>query len=237
MTTAFQRLHPKLQETLWRLKWEELRPIQVAAIEHFANNGGDALITAPTAGGKTEAAFLPVLSAIMDDPAGGVRALYVCPLKALINDQFARIERLCETLEIPVHRRHGDVAEGERKRLSDAPSGVLIITPESIEALFLRRPHVIRLWFSRLDFIVIDELHVFLESVRGAQLASLLARIERRIERRPTRIGLSATLGDPSGACQWLADRGKPAQWIQAEHEPFELRLGVWGSWLDISAD
>src|SRR5436190_20899241 len=107
MASSFDLLHPTVQRKLWDLRWTELRPIQDEAIRHLLLGGGDAVIAAPTAGGKTEAAFLPVLSAIADSPTGSVRAMYIGPLKALINDQFGRVERLCERMEMPVCKWHG----------------------------------------------------------------------------------------------------------------------------------
>jgi len=107
-TSAFQRLHPTIQEELYRMKWTTLRPIQVDAIHAVLGGAGHLIISAMTAGGKTEAAFLPILSEIVEDYTGSIRALYVGPLKALINDQFRRLEELCEHAEIPVHKWHGD---------------------------------------------------------------------------------------------------------------------------------
>src|SRR5215472_10999316 len=107
---AFTRLHPKLREALYRMRWTRLRPIQVDAIHEILDGTGDLILSARTAAGKTEAAFLPILSQIVDDHQGGVRAVYAGPLKALINDQFLRLERLCEATEIAVHKWHGDVS-------------------------------------------------------------------------------------------------------------------------------
>src|SRR3984885_3913921 len=163
MTQAFRLLHPTVQRKLWDMKWTELRQIQVDAIEHLL--GGtptDCIISSPTASGKTEAAFLPVLSAIADEPTGGVRAIYIGPLKALINDQFGRVEQLCERMEMPVHRWHGDVDAGAKKAVLAAPSGVLLITPESLEAMFVLRPTQLPAMFGHLAYVVIDEMHAFL---------------------------------------------------------------------------
>ncbi|MBK9031562.1 MAG: DEAD/DEAH box helicase [Myxococcales bacterium] len=210
MADAFGRLHRNVQRKLHDMRWTSLNAIQVEAIEHLlGHEPSDCVIAAPTAGGKTEAAFLPVLSAIADDPGGGVRAMYVGPLKALINDQFRRVEDLCERMEMPVHRWHGDVAHAQRKALLSSPAGVLLITPESLEAMFILRPtHMPRL-FARLAYVVIDEMHAFLGSVRGAQLISQLHRLRVRAGTDPLRIGLSATLGDPQAARRWLRPDGR----------------------------
>ncbi len=201
MAKAFDLLHPGMQRRLWDMKWTELRPIQTEAIQLLC--GGthtDCIIASPTASGKTEAAFLPVLSMIADDAEGGVRAMYIGPLKALINDQFGRLEQLCTRMEMPVHRWHGDVDETARKALLKTPSGILLITPESLEAMFVLRPTQLPSIFSRLSFVVIDEMHAFLGSVRGAQLLSQLHRLRMRTGADAIRIGLSATVGSPEDA-------------------------------------
>jgi ATP-dependent Lhr-like helicase len=201
---AFTRLHPKLQEALYRMRWTRLRPIQVDAIHEVLDGDGDLIISARTAAGKTEAAFLPILSRIVDDHQGGVRAVYAGPLKALINDQFLRLERLCAEAEIAVHKWHGDVNRAAKRRLLDAPSGVLLITPESIESLFVNHPHALSRVFARLGFFVIDELHSFLGNERGAHLRSLMTRLSAKSQNPVRRVGLSATLGAPEAARRWL---------------------------------
>ena len=178
--SAFQRLHPIIQEELYRMKWTALRPIQVDAIHAILGSDAHLIISAMTAGGKTEAAFLPILSDIVEDYSSSVRALYVGPLKALINDQFRRLEELCEHAEIPVHKWHGDVGQSKKHGVLKSPGGVLLITPESIESLFINHPDKLDKLFSHLTYIVIDELHAFLDTERGAQLRSLLARLAQR---------------------------------------------------------
>ena len=232
MSQAFQLLHPTVQRKLWDMKWTELRQIQVDAIDHLI--GGtptDCIIASPTASGKTEAAFLPVLSAIADEPAGGVRAMYVGPLKALINDQFGRIEQLCERMEMPVCRWHGDVDDGPRKALLARPAGILLITPESLEAMFVLRSARLPSLFGRLAYVVIDETHAFLGSQRGAQLISQLHRLRVRTGADPIRIGLSATLGDPVAACRWLRRDGRPVRLIESKAGGSEIKLKLRGYW------
>jgi ATP-dependent Lhr-like helicase len=206
-SAAVGRLHTRLQEVLYRMRWTELRRIQVEALGEILDGDGDLIIAAQTASGKTEAAFLPILSRMAGDAEGGVRAIYAGPLKALINDQFQRLERLCELAEIPVHRWHGDVSAADKTRLLDQPSGVLLITPESIESLFVNHPRALPSVFARLSFAVIDELHVFLGSERGIHLKSLLARLSAKSKERVRTIGLSATLGDMEVARRWLRPR------------------------------
>jgi len=203
-TAAFELLHPDIQRWIYREGWTELRDIQGDAIFAIVNGGVDVLISAPTAAGKTEAAFLPLLSRVLDGDKPGIRILYVGPLKALINDQFGRLEKLCEDLAISVNPWHGDVSANQKERVRKAPSGVVLITPESLEALFVNHGGRIPGMFSGLEAIVVDETHSFVGTERGAQLRSLLHRLESTIGRRVDRIGLSATLGDPGIAAEYL---------------------------------
>lgn len=228
MATAFQRLAPAIQHALWDMNWTQLYGLQVEAINTWLDRPNDILLMANTAAGKTEAAFLPILSALApDEGAGSVRALYIGPLKALINDQFRRLEDLCVRAHIPVHRWHGDVSSQQKKRLLQGPNGVLLITPESMESLLMRHGRCFRQLFSRLEAIVIDELHVFLDTARGRQLRSQLARLDaiRRDLPRARRLGLSATIGDAELASAWLSeDPEQPPVVIQsARTNPIEL--------------
>ncbi|WP_437755051.1 DEAD/DEAH box helicase [Sorangium sp. So ce1389] len=229
MASAFDLLHEGVRRRLWEMKWTALRPIQDLAIEHLMADRGDCVIAAPTAGGKTEAAFLPILSRIADDAAGGVRAMYIGPLKALINDQFARLADLCARLTIPVHRWHGDVGAAQRRALLARPSGVLLITPESLEAMFVLRPTQMPSIFARLAYVVIDEMHAFIGSVRGAQLKSQLYRLRERCGCDPVRVGLSATLGDPEAACAWLRPDGAAATYVTDPDAERSLQILVRG--------
>lgn len=207
MTSAFERLHPDIKRVLWDMKWESLRDLQVDAINSWFDKTVDLILMANTASGKTEAAFLPILSMLAPDRGGGsVRALYVGPLKALINDQFRRIEDLCKRAEIPVYRWHGDVGANKKHELLNTPAGMLLITPESLEALLMRRGREVRRVFSKLEAIVIDEMHCFLDSERGRQLCSQMRRIDAIRADLPSarRIGLSATIGDTERAKHWL---------------------------------
>ncbi|MGE3108814.1 MAG: DEAD/DEAH box helicase [Phycisphaerales bacterium] len=206
--SAFDQLAVGMQRQLYRMGWTELRPIQVDAIREYFASDGSLLIMADTAGGKTEAAFLPLLSAVSAEPTGSVRAVYVGPLKALINDQFRRLEDLCSYLEIPVSRWHGDVGAAHKSSLLREPAGVLLITPESLESLLINRTSHLGRLFGGLRAIVIDEVHAFLESERGLHLASLISRLRRyQNESEPPfrTIGLSATVGDPAVARRFLA--------------------------------
>ncbi len=132
----------------------------------------------------------------MPSPRPGVRVLYLAPLKALINDQHDRLSALRERLDIPVHRWHGDVPGSKKSAVLKRPGGILLITPESLEALFVTRGPAVAGLLAGLEYVVVDELHAFLGTERGAQLRSLLHRTELALRRRVPRIGLSATLGD-----------------------------------------
>ncbi|MEM9166398.1 MAG: DEAD/DEAH box helicase [Planctomycetota bacterium] len=237
---AFELLDRRVQRQLYAMRWPSLRPIQVDAVRAYAGGAAHMLLMAETAAGKTEAAFLPVLSSIADEPTGSVRAMYVGPLKALINDQFARVDTLCTHLEMPVHRWHGDVSQSQKDTLTRGPGGVLLITPESIESLLLNRTSRLDALFGGLRAVVIDELHAFLDGVRGAHLASLLARLNRyrRPGEPPTRrIGLSATIGDRRIGQRFLCpDDPDAVAVIQDEAEAPELRMLVHGYDVDALA-
>jgi ATP-dependent Lhr-like helicase len=202
---AFSLLHPGVQKAIFRRGWNELHPIQVEAIHAMLGGSGHLLICAQTAGGKTEAAFLPVISKLAAHPRPSVQALYIGPLIALINDQFSRLESLCGDVEVPVHRWHGAATATEKRKLRDSPGGILLITPESLESNFINYGVHLRRIYADLDFVVIDELHSFLSSVRGVHLRSLLARLSAATGRKPRVVGLSATLGDPLGARAFIA--------------------------------
>ncbi|MDR1210787.1 MAG: DEAD/DEAH box helicase, partial [Spirochaetaceae bacterium] len=200
----YSRLAPFVREYIYEQKWKELRGIQEAAIEAVFDGSGSILIASGTASGKTEAAFFPVISLLSQKSAASTGVLYIGPLKALINDQFERLSPLLDRGNIPVWRWHGDVGEDHKRRFLENPSGILQITPESLEALLLRCSTKIAALFRDLAFIIIDEVHAFMDSPRGAQLLCQLARIEEAAGCRPRRIGLSATLGDYDAARQWL---------------------------------
>ena len=228
---AFERLHPKIQRWIWDKGWEDLRTVQEEAVDPILHESGDVIITAPTAGGKTEAAFLPILTRVAERPAPGVRVLYISPLRALINDQFDRLEDLGERLGIRFHRWHGDVPSSSKQRVLADPAGVLLITPESLEALFVLRGSQVPQFLCGLAYVVVDELHSFIGTERGAQLLSLIHRVELAVGRRVPRVALSATLGDMSLAASALRPRDAAQVRIiaDASGEGNELRLAVRG--------
>ena len=134
-----------------------------------------------------------------------VGAIYIGPLKALINDQFMRLNELCEEAHIPVWHWHGDVAQSHKSRMLKNSSGILQITPESLEAMLLHKHALIPKLFGDLRFIVIDEIHSLMRGDRGGQTICLIERLCRMAGADPRRIGLSATIGDPTAAGEFLS--------------------------------
>ncbi|ADY55222.1 DEAD/DEAH box helicase domain protein [Syntrophobotulus glycolicus DSM 8271] len=201
---AFEKLAPFIQDYIYRNNWEELREVQVAACDVILHTDNNLLIATPTASGKTEAAFLPVITELYHKPSSSVGVLYIAPLKALINDQFVRIEELLEEAYIPVTKWHGDASQSLKNKLLKNPKGIMQTTPESLEAMLMKRKQQAMKLFSDLRFIIIDEVHHFIGEDRGVQLLSLLERLQNLIGFSPRRIGLSATLGDGPAAEQWL---------------------------------
>ena len=193
---AFSRYAPFIQEYIFRQGWEKLRAVQVAAADAIFNSEDNVLISASTASGKTEAAFFPVLTLREENPLASVGAIYIAPLKALINDQFTRMTDLCEPAGIRVWRWHGDVGQSQKAKLLKHPSGILQITPESLEALMLHKHAMIPALFRDLRFVIIDEVHSLLRGDRGGQTLCLIERLSDLSGANPRRIGLSATIGD-----------------------------------------
>ncbi|MGJ8724618.1 MAG: DEAD/DEAH box helicase [Roseibacillus sp.] len=228
MADSFSRLARPIQEFLWEQKWPSLRPIQSKSIEHFSASTDDLIIAASTASGKTEAAFLPLLSDLCENPSGGISALCVAPLKALINDQFERISGIAAHADIQVHRWHGDVLASAKAKLRSKPSGVLLITPESLESCFINYGNKLPQMFGLTRYIVIDELHDFLGDVRGTHLSSLLSRVIEISTERPRHIGLSATLASFDSARAFLhPDSPDRVSLIQDEAGSNELKIGL----------
>jgi ATP-dependent Lhr-like helicase len=230
-------LDTRIQRWVWQKGWTGLRDAQEEAIPALLEAANDVIIAAATASGKTEAAFLPVLSKLVGSGEEMGVALYISPLKALINDQWGRLDQLCEELDIPVVPWHGDIAQSRKRKFMSRPQGVLLITPESLEAQFVRRGHEIRRFFGELQYVVVDELHAFIGSDRGKQLQSLMQRIEYAIERRVTRVGLSATLGDPLLAAAFLRPDGPSAQIIESKAAAQELRVQLRGYRIELATE
>lgn len=232
--TAYDLYHPSVRRWIYDSGWDRLRDIQVRAAAPVLV-GRDLLIAAPTASGKTEAAWLPICSALVrrreeGESEPGVQALFILPLKALINDQYDRLTELCYRLEIPVHRWHGDVPASRKSLVTRAPDGVLLITPESVEAMFVNHGSRVGRIVGDLRYTVIDELHSFVGTERGAQLQSLLHRIELSVGRGVPRVALSATLGDVTSAAEFLRPgRGSSVAVVSSHDDAGEVRLQLRG--------
>lgn len=228
-SASFFLLDERIQRFIWAEGWDSLRDAQEKAIPLIVNADKDVIVAAATAAGKTEAAFLPALTHLLRlEPLRLI--VYISPLKALINDQFGRLDRLCEQLEIPVWPWHGDISSSDKARFLAKRQGVLLITPESLEATLCHRGTSIGAVFDGLAFFIIDELHAFIGSERGKQLQSLMHRIERVIGRQVPRVGLSATLGDMRLAADFLRPgRGDSIALVESKSAHSELRILVKG--------
>jgi len=220
----FYRLAPFIQEYIYEHGWTELRAVQVEACRAIFGTHGHLLLATGTASGKTEAAFLPVLTLLHENPPHTIGALYIGPLKALINDQFFRLDDLLKEADIPVWHWHGDVPQSHKRKLLDDPRGVLQITPESLESMLINRRTYLPRLFEDLRFVIIDEVHAFMGSDRGRQVICQLQRLSRFTRRSPRRIGLSATLGDYSLAEAWLAS-GTDRQVVTPRVEDGQQRI------------
>jgi len=201
---TFQKLAPFIQDYIYRERWDNLRDIQVGACDVIFNTDDNLLLSSGTASGKTEAAFLPVLTKLVEEPSKSLGVLYISPLKALINDQFNRLEGLLQESRIPVTKWHGDASRSDKNKLLKNPQGIMQTTPESLEAMLMHRKSEAIKLFSDLKYIIIDEVHYFMSEDRGAQLLCILERIQKLTNNVPVRIGLSATLGDYALAEKWL---------------------------------
>lgn len=228
-SSSFHLLDEGIQRFIWAEGWESLRDAQEEAIPLIVKGDRDVIVAAATAAGKTEAAFLPALTRLLQSDEAGL-IVYISPLKALINDQFGRLDRLCEQLEVPVWPWHGDISASTKTRFVAKRNGVLLITPESLEALLCNRGTSVGAVFARLTFFVVDELHAFIGAERGKQLQSLMHRIERVVSRRVPRIGLSATLGDMGLAAEFLRPgHGSEVSMVVSRSSGAELKILVKG--------
>lgn len=226
----FGKFPPFIKEYIYSHGWTSLRPIQLAAARVILEESGHLLLSSSTASGKTEAAFFPILTKILEKPSAtpSVRVLYVAPLKSLINDQFWRMEEVLRQSGVPVTHWHGDVGRSHKEKLLKTPEGILQITPESLEAMLMKRSNDIPRLFSCLDFVVIDEIHALIGTDRGNQVMCQLSRLSRLIGHEPRRIGLSATVGDTDTAAAWLgAGTGMPVSVPKSEREALHWMIGM----------
>lgn len=230
---VFESLHPTVQKWIWRQGWNSLRKVQEEAAPTLLSEDSDLIIAAATAGGKTEAAFLPILSRLLGPDVStecdGL-VLYISPLKALINDQFQRLELMTEGMEIPVVPWHGDINRKDKQQFLKKSQGILLITPESLESILVNHGHRAARLFQALRYLVVDELHAFIGVERGMQLQSLMHRVEFAIRRRVPRVGLSATLGDMSLAGEFLRPGGSDGvKQVISQEDSGGLKLQIRG--------
>ncbi|MDI6049001.1 DEAD/DEAH box helicase [Flavobacterium sp. XS2P24] len=205
---SFELLSEPIRKFIRDKGWEELRPIQTAAIAKILASDDNFILASRTASGKTEAAFLPILSKV-DFNESGVQVLYISPLIALINDQFYRVGELCKNLDVDVVKWHGEANKTVKDKLLKNPKGIVLITPESLEAMFANKPFNVKQLFSNLKYVVIDEIHSFIGTDRGIQLKSILSRLQQVNSKSFSIVGLSATIGDYDEAKKFTGDESK----------------------------
>ncbi len=203
---VFSKFPDFIKEYIYSHGWSELREIQLEAARVIFETDKNLLLSSSTASGKTEAAFFPIISDLIDHPSESksVSVLYIAPLKALINDQFFRLDEVLDMSGIPLTHWHGDVSSSHKNKLIKNPCGILQITPESLESMLINRYNDIPRLFSALRYVVIDEIHCMIGSDRGSQVLCQLSRLGRIIGYHPRRVGLSATLGSADVAARWL---------------------------------
>lgn len=207
--SAFARFPPRLQEAIAsRLGWTSLRPVQELAGEAILD-GKNAVVLAPTAGGKTEASIFPVLAGLIETPPAAVGALYVAPIKALLNNQEDRLGTYTEMVGLRRFVWHGDAPDGEKRKFVKEPAELLMTTPESMEVMLLSARVPTATLFADLRFIVIDEVHAMAGTDRGAHLMSVIERLVAYTKNDVQRIGLSATVGNPPDILKWLQGSSK----------------------------
>ncbi len=224
----FSRFPPFVQDYIYKRGWDSLRQVQIEAAHTILDTDDNLLLTSSTASGKTEAVFFPILSEFCEDAPKSVGALYIAPLKSLINDQFTRIDEILDMTAIPVFHWHGDVAASHKNKLLQDPGGILQITPESLESLLMRRKNDIPRLFSDLRYVIIDEIHTLCGTDRGNQVICQLCRIASLIGKEPRRIGLSATVGSPELSAKWLSGGSTRACAVPAfEETNLRWRLGM----------
>jgi len=202
---TFERYAGFIQEYIYRKQWAELRDVQVEACEAIMDTDSHVIIASGTASGKTEAAFFPMLTLLEKNPSSSIGIIYIGPLKALINDQFERLNELLAERDIPVYPWHGDVSRSVKKKAFQKARGIVQITPESLESLLMRHPGEVERLFGDLRFVVIDEIHALMGEDRGLQVLCLIDKLEKMAGCRPRRIGLSATLKDYEPAMEFLS--------------------------------
>lgn len=208
MSNFHMLCEPLKNKIINKLGWKELTAVQEMTIPEILG-GKNAVILAPTAGGKTEAAFFPILSLIHQEELSPISVLYVSPIKALLNNQEERLKILSSFVYGDVFKWHGDVESNEKSKFYKEPTQILIITPESLEVMLMSQKINKEEVFKNIRFVVIDEIHAFADSERGSHLMSILERIQTFSKYDIQRIGLSATVGNPKDICNWMQGSSK----------------------------
>ncbi len=226
--SVFPRLPPRLQEAIVsRLGWSALRPVQDLAGAAILD-GHNALILAPTAGGKTEAAIFPSLAGLLRRPPQGVGLMYLAPIKALLNNQEERLGTYTEMVGLRRFVWHGDVAESAKRAFVKEPAELLMTTPESLEVMLLSQRIPVETLFRELRAVIVDEVHAFCGTDRGAHLLSLIERIAPLCGSDLQRIGLSATIGNPEQILSWLqGSSARPSTVVRPPKAPAKRALHV----------
>ncbi|MCM1140979.1 MAG: DEAD/DEAH box helicase [Muribaculum sp.] len=208
-STSFALLDTRVQHWIWKQGWNSLKDIQENTIPVVLEGKKDVIVSASTAGGKTEAVFFPILTSILRNGQSiGYSVLYISPLKALINDQYQRLSDMTSDMEIDVFPWHGDIDTSKKNHSIKNPNGILIITPESLESFLINRKRFVKSVFSSLQYVIIDELHYFIGTERGKQLQSLMARIEYIVHKHIPRVAMSATFSDYECVKHFLRNDG-----------------------------
>lgn len=228
-SSSFHMLDSRIQKWIWNQDWSSLKDIQESSIPIVLKRDGDVIISAATAGGKTEAAFLPILTHILQNgDKDGYQVLYISPLKALINDQHRRLSEITSELNIDIIPWHGDIDAARKQKSLRSPNGIIIITPESLESFFINRKQHLTRAFSTLKYIVVDELHSFIGTERGKQLQSLMSRVEQISQKTIPRIAMSATFSDYDIARQFLRiDNSLPCRIPSQGESNHEIKILV----------
>ncbi|MFB4472731.1 DEAD/DEAH box helicase [Oceanobacillus caeni] len=215
-SNSFSLLSKRLQNGIIdQLGWKSLRDVQEDTIPAILS-GNNAIIQAATAGGKTEAAFFPILSIINDEGLPSLSVIYISPIRALLNNQEYRLKSLGSLVGIDAFKWHGEVSTGDKKHFKRDPDHIVATTPESLEVLLMNGGEPCVNLFEHVRFIVIDEIHYFANNDRGIQLMSIIERIQQYSKYDIQRIGLSATIGNPNDLLNWMQGSSKRNQsWIQ----------------------
>ncbi len=226
--SVFARFAPRLQQAIVaRLGWSSLRPVQDEAGAALLD-GCNAVVLAPTAGGKTEAAFFPLLSTLVSEPPPGLAVIYVAPIKALLNNQADRLGLYTEMVGLDRFVWHGDVTTSERRKFLRQPTELLMTTPESLEVMLVSQHIDEAALFADLRAVVIDEIHALAGTDRGAHLMSVIERLARFSRHDVQRIGLSATVGNPGAILGWLQGTSeRPGRVVDPPKPPSRRQLLV----------